>query len=217
MADRPGAQFLPCLRSANLFIYRFCDLQRIKADGEREAAAYREELLALKKEYLTSEVQTARSILEAVEKEPGLSPQDKKQKAFGLYIDDIDALMNAKKAEIEKRLQTEVDQWNKEIGTTKQEIQNSVRNIVVWISGITLAVLVVVLIVSIVFNRRSTSRPASWIIESLNEGADQVAPAAGQVSSTSQQMAAGISIEETLSSLEEMYSRTRTTRGKRTA
>ena len=87
----------------------------------------------------------------------------------------------------------------------------------VWISGITLAVLVVVLIVSIVFNRRSTYRPASWIIESLNEGADQVAPTAGQVSSTSQQMAAGISIEETLSSLEEMYSRTRTTRGKRTA
>ena len=193
------------------------NLQRIKADGERETAAYREELLAKKKEYLTSEVQTARSILEAVEKEPGFSSQDKKQKAFGLYIDDIDALMNAKKAEIEKRLQTEVDQWNKEIGTTKQEIQNSVRNIVVWISGITLAVLVVVLIVSIVFNRRSTSRPASWIIESLNEGADQVAPAAGQVSSTSQQMAAGISIEETLSSLEEMYSRTRTTRGKRTA
>ena len=87
----------------------------------------------------------------------------------------------------------------------------------VWIAGITLAVLVVVLIVSIVFNRRSTTRPASRIIESLNERADQVASAAGQVSSTSQQMAAGISIEETLSSLEEMYSRTRTTRGKRTA
>ena len=59
-------------------------LQRIKAGGDREAAAFREELLALKKEYLKSEVQTAMSILEAVGKEPGLSPQDKQQKAAGL-------------------------------------------------------------------------------------------------------------------------------------
>jgi methyl-accepting chemotaxis protein len=85
-----------------------------------------------------------------------------------------------------------------------------------WIAGITLAVLVAVLTVSIVFNRRNTTRPDYRIIESRNEGADQVASAAGQVSSSSQQMAAGASIEETLSSLEEMYSRTRTTRGKRT-
>jgi hypothetical protein len=34
-------------------------LQRIKADGDREAVAFREELLAFKKEYLKSEVQTA--------------------------------------------------------------------------------------------------------------------------------------------------------------
>ena len=193
------------------------NLQRIKADGEREAAAYREELLANKKEYLKSEVQAARSILEAVEKETGLSPQDSQQIASGLHIDDIDALMNDRKAEIEKRLQTEVDQWNKEIETTKKEIQNSVRSIAVWIAGITLAMLVVVLIVSIVFNRRTTARPPSRIIESPNERADQLASAAEQISSTSQQMAAGVSIEETLSSLEEMYSRTRTTRGKQTA
>ena len=287
------------------------NLQRIKADGEREAVAYREEMLALKKEYLKSEVQTAMSILEAVEKEPGLSPQDKQQKASGLvkalrygpenkdyfwindlhptmimhpykpemdgkdlsdnkdpngkklfvefarvakekgegfvdylwpkygadkpqpklsfvalfkewgwvvgtglYIDDIDALMNAKKAEMEKRLQAEASQLNKEIEATKQEIQNSVRSVVVWISGITLAVLMVVLIVSIVFTRRSITRPVSRIIESLNEGADQVASAAGQISSTSQQLAEGASeqaasIEETSSSLEEMSSMTR--------
>ncbi len=287
------------------------NLQRIKADGEREAVAYREEMLALKKEYLKSEVQTAMSILEAVEKEPGLSPQDKQQKVSGLvkalrygpenkdyfwindlhptmimhpykpemdgkdlsdnkdpngkklfvefarvakekgegfvdylwpkygadkpqpklsfvalfkewgwvvgtglYIDDIDALMNAKKAEMEKRLQAEASQLNKEIEATKQEIQNSVRSVVVWISGITLAVLMVVLIVSIVFTRRSITRPVSRIIESLNEGADQVASAAGQISSTSQQLAEGASeqaasIEETSSSLEEMSSMTR--------
>ena len=36
----------------------------------------------------------------------------------GLYIDDIDALMNAKRAEMEKRLQAEAGQLNKEIETT---------------------------------------------------------------------------------------------------
>jgi methyl-accepting chemotaxis protein len=287
------------------------NLLRIKADGEREAVAYREEMLALKKEYLKSEVQTAMSILEAVEKEPGLSLQDKQKKApglvkalrygsenkdyfwindlhptmimhpykpemdgkdlsdnkdpngkklfvefarvareksegfvdylwpkygadkpqpklsfvalfkewgwvvgTGLYIDDIDALMNVKKAEMEKRLQAEASKLNKEIETTKQEIQNSVRSVVVWISGITLSVLMVVLIVSIVFTRHSITKPVSRIIESLNEGADQVSSAAGQISSTSQQLAEGASeqaasIEETSSSLEEMSSMTR--------
>ena len=87
----------------------------------------------------------------------------------------------------------------------------------VWIAGITLAVLGAVLIVSIVFNRRSTTRPAHRIIDGPNERADQAASAAEQLFSGSQQMPAGASIEETLSSLEEMYSRTRTTRGKRTA
>jgi len=290
------------------------NLQRTKADDEREAAAYREELLTLKKEYLKSEVQTAMSILEAVEKEPGLSLQDKQQKASGLvkglrygpeskdyfwindlhpamimhpykpemdgkdlsdnkdpngkklfvefarvskengegfvdymwpkygadkpqpklsfvklfkewgwvvgtglYIDEIDALINAKKAEMEKRLQAEADQLNKlnkEIETTKQEIQNNVRSIVVWISGITLAVLVVVLIVSIVFIRRSITGPIRRIIEGLTEGAEEVASASGQVSSAAQSLAEGsseqaASIEETSSSLEEMSSMTK--------
>ena len=287
------------------------NLQRINALGEREGAAYREELLALKKEYLKSEVQTVMRLLEAVEKEPGLSLQDKQQKASvlakalrygpenkdyfwindlhptmimhpykpemdgkdlsdnkdpngkklfvefarvakekgegfidylwpkygadkpqpklsfvalfkewgwvvgtGLYIDDIDALMNAQKAGMERRLQAEAGQLNTEIEITKQEIQNSVRSVVVWISGVTLAMLVVVLIASIVFTRRSITRPVSRIIENLNEGADQVASAVGQVSSASQQLAEGsseqaASIEETSASLEEMSSMTK--------
>jgi methyl-accepting chemotaxis protein len=287
------------------------NLQQTEADDEREAATYREELQALKKEYLKSEVQTAISILDAIEKEPGLSLQEKQQKASGLvktlrygpenkdyfwindlrptmimhpykpeldgkdlsdnkdpngkklfiefarvakekgegfvdylwpkygaekpqpklsfvalfkewgwvvgtglYIDDIDALMNAKKAELEKRLQTEAGRLNKEIETTKQEVQNSVWIVVVWISGITLAVLAAMLIVSIVFTRRSIIRPVSKIFESLNKGADQVASAAGQISSTSQQLAEGASeqaasLEETSSALEEISSMTR--------
>ena len=132
----------------------------------------------------------------------------------GLYIDDIDALMNAKNAEMEKRLQAEAGQLNKEIEATKHEIQNNVRSVVKWISGITIAALVVMMIVSIVFTRRSIIRPVSRIIKSLSEGANQVASAAIQISSTSRQLAKGASeqaasIEETSSSLEEMSSMTR--------
>ena len=64
------------------------------------------------------------------------------------------------------------------------------------------------------FFSRSISRPIYRIIEGLNEGADQVASAAGQVSAASQTLAQGSSeqassIEETSASLEEMSSMTR--------
>ena len=64
------------------------------------------------------------------------------------------------------------------------------------------------------FFSRSISKPIYQIIEGLNEGADQVASAAGEVSSASQTLAEGsseqaASIEETSSSLEEMSSMTK--------
>ena len=64
------------------------------------------------------------------------------------------------------------------------------------------------------FFSRGISKPIHQIIEGLNEGADQVASAAGEVSSASQTLADGsseqaASIEETSSSLEEMSSMTR--------
>jgi len=67
---------------------------------------------------------------------------------------------------------------------------------------------------SIWFFSRTISKPIYQIIEGLNEGADQVASAAGEVSSASQTLAEGsseqaASIEETSSSLEEMASMTR--------
>ena len=61
---------------------------------------------------------------------------------------------------------------------------------------------------------RSITKPINRIIGGLNEGAEQVAAAAGQVSSASQSLAEGsseqaASIEETSSSLEEMSSMTK--------
>jgi len=61
---------------------------------------------------------------------------------------------------------------------------------------------------------RAVTRPLNIIIRGMSEGADQVASASGQVSSSSQSMAEGASeqaasIEETSSSMEEMSSMTR--------
>ncbi len=61
---------------------------------------------------------------------------------------------------------------------------------------------------------RSISKPITYIIEGLDDSADQLASASGQVSSASQQLAQGTSelaaaIEETTSSLEEMDSMTK--------
>jgi methyl-accepting chemotaxis protein len=287
------------------------NLQRIKTDGEKQTAAFRQELMALKKEYLKSQVQTAMSILEAVAKDTGLSTEarqkqvvdlvkalrygpenkdyfwindlhprmvmhpykaemdgqdltenkdpngkklfvefarvgkesgegfvdylwpkygaDKPQpklsfvKLFkewgwiigtGLYIDDIDILVNARRSELEQRLTAEADQLNREIEAAKQNIQKSIQSVVLWIGGISAAALATVLLVTFLFTRRSITRPITRIVAGLNEGADQVASAAVQISSSSQQLAEGASeqaasIEETSASLEQMASMTR--------
>ena len=75
--------------------------------------------------------------------------------------------------------------------------------------GAILAIIVVALLVS-----RSIAAPINTIVNGMREGADQVASASIQVSSSSQSMAEGASeqaasIEETSSSMEEMSSMTR--------
>jgi methyl-accepting chemotaxis protein len=285
-------------------------LQRIKADGEKQTVAFREELTALKKEYLKSQVQTAMSILDAVAKDADLSPEDKQKQAFalvkalrygpenkdyfwindlhprmvmhpykpemdgqdltdnkdpngkrlfvefarvskesgegfvnylwpkygadkpqpklsfvrlfkewgwvvgtGLYIDDIDAMVNIRRAELEQRLKGEADQLNQKVESVKHNIEKSIRSVLTWIGGLSLAALAMVLVASLVFTRRSITRPITRIVSGLNEGADQVAAAAAQISATGQLLAEGASeqaasIEETSASLEEMASMT---------
>jgi methyl-accepting chemotaxis protein len=284
--------------------------QRIKEDSEKQTEAFHEELMALKKENLKSQVQTAMSILEAVEKDTNLSPEEKQKKVSaliqglrygsdnkdyfwindmhprmvmhpykpelngqdlsenkdpngkklfvefakvckasgegfvdymwpkygadkpqpklsfvklfkewnwvigtGLYIDDIDVMVNARRSELGRRLKEESDHLDQEIGRAKQDINKNIRGVIVWIGGISLAALVAVLFVSFVFTRRSITRPIARIVAGLNSGADQVASASLQISSSSQQLAEGASeqaasLEETSASLEEMASMT---------
>ncbi len=60
------------------------NLQRIQAEGERQTLLFREELLAGKKEYLKSQVQTAVSLIAAVAADPALAAEEKEKKAAAL-------------------------------------------------------------------------------------------------------------------------------------
>jgi methyl-accepting chemotaxis protein len=87
---------------------------------------------------------------------------------------------------------------------------HAIRNGIFLVGGIFLGLTIVL----VLFFARSISKPITRVVEGLNEGADQVAAASAQVSSSSQSLAEGASqqaaaLEETSSSLEEMASMTR--------
>ena len=83
-----------------------------------------------------------------------------------------------------------------------------------WVMMIMAVVGIVIIVLVALFIGRSISRPITRVVEGLSTGSDQVAAAAGQVSSTSQSLAQGAnqqaaSLEETSASIEEMSSMTR--------
>ncbi|MCB9481779.1 MAG: MCP four helix bundle domain-containing protein [Desulfobacteraceae bacterium] len=86
------------------------------------------------------------------------------------------------------------------------------KSVVVMIVGLIIAVIIGILAAFIITG--SITKPVNRIIDGLNDGSEQVASAAGQVSTASQTLAEGASeqaasIEETSSSLEEMASQTK--------
>ncbi len=87
---------------------------------------------------------------------------------------------------------------------------HAIRNGILMVGGIFLALTIVL----VLFFARSISRPIARVVTGLNDGAEQVAAASGEVSSSSQSLAEGASeqaasLEETSSSLEEMASMTK--------
>jgi methyl-accepting chemotaxis protein len=87
------------------------------------------------------------------------------------------------------------------------------QGVISW-SGLASAVSVGMAVVVALLVTRSLTRPINRIIAGLNEGADQVADAAAQVSSASQQLAQGASeqassLQESSSALEQMAAMTR--------
>ena len=97
------------------------------------------------------------------------------------------------------------------IGNIKQQAASNISSLFVKIA-ISGVILISVIIGSIlIILRKTITKPISQIIQSLQEGSEQVASAASQVSSTAQTLAEGASeqaanMEETSSSLEEISS-----------
>ena len=132
----------------------------------------------------------------------------------GLYIDDIETAVQARKALLDGEVKTAQEKLNLQIEKQKSQIMDNI-NWVLWLIGaVTLAIVILSLITSFVFTRRSIVNPINRITEGLISGAEQVAAASGQVSASSQSLAEGsaeqaASIEETSSSLEEISSMTK--------
>ncbi|MDY6791217.1 MAG: methyl-accepting chemotaxis protein [Thermodesulfobacteriota bacterium] len=132
----------------------------------------------------------------------------------GVYIDDIDKIVNIKRGELENEIKAVMADMNKQVDSTKREFQKNVRQVIMLTSVISLIALAVVLAGSYLFAKCNITKPISRIIEGMNESAEQVASASGQVSFSSQSLAEGsseqaASIEETSASLEEMSSMTK--------
>ena len=132
----------------------------------------------------------------------------------GMYIDDIDILVKARQAEIQKSVSDATDEMTRQIESIKAEIESNVRRVVWQISLVTLVVLALIQAVSYFFTQMSITRPIKHIIDRLSGGAEHVSSASGQITAASQSLAEGssqqaASIEESSASLEEMAAMTK--------
>jgi methyl-accepting chemotaxis protein len=134
----------------------------------------------------------------------------------GIYIDDVEVIVNARKALLDEELKAAREKINLQIVKQRGDIRNNINSVLWLIVGVTLLIIILAMVGSFVFTRRNIVRPVLTITKGLNEGAEQVASASGEVSASSQSLAEGsseqaASIEETSASLEEMSSMTKQT------
>lgn len=132
----------------------------------------------------------------------------------GIYLDDMNAQVEARQAEIEARAARAEADARALVEATKEETQQGVRNIILLIGGSTLVVIAFVLLGAFLFTRQGIARPIQRMIDGLTNAADQVDEASGEISAAGQSLADGASsqaasIEETSSSLEEIAAMTR--------
>ena len=132
----------------------------------------------------------------------------------GMYVDDIETLVEARKAEILKNVTAATEQMDHQIQAIKADIQVNIKHVFLLISLVMMVVLALIIAASYIFSQYSITRPIKLIIDRLSGGADQVASASGQITSVSRSLADGssrqaASLEESSASLEEMASMTK--------
>jgi len=132
----------------------------------------------------------------------------------GMYIDDIDTLVAAREAIVQKSMQDATGEMAGQIEAIKADIHVNIERVIIIIALVTALVLAIILSASYFFAQHSITKPVKRIIDRLNEGAEKVASASGQITSSSRLLAEGSSeqaaaLEESSASLEEMASMTK--------
>jgi methyl-accepting chemotaxis protein len=132
----------------------------------------------------------------------------------GLYIDDIEAMVVKKKAEVERSIENAMLQTQSRIRDIEADVDAEISRTLWWICLTTFIVLATAIVVAMFLTHRNITRPIRRIIARLTEDAEHVASSSDQMSSASQSLAEGASEqaasnEETSSTLEEMSSMTR--------
>ncbi len=91
----------------------------------------------------------------------------------GLYIDDIDTMVEGRKKEIDSKMQAATVAMENQIGLKKQEIQENIKKVMGLIAAVTLIVLGIVLSGTIYFARTNIIKPLAKGVEfakKLSEG-----------------------------------------------
>ncbi|MGB5983858.1 MAG: methyl-accepting chemotaxis protein [Desulfobacterales bacterium] len=131
----------------------------------------------------------------------------------GIYIDDIDAAVAKKSGALEARVKTVLAGVRQQAAQTRQEMNDKINSVVVWICGLALGLLVIVLLATYAYIQRGINTPIRRAVEGLTDSAEQAACASGQVAAASQILAEGASeqaasIEETSAALEQISAMT---------
>ncbi len=127
----------------------------------------------------------------------------------GVYIDDIEAVLKQREAQIEAQIAASIQAVDARIDSIKERIQDRIYDVLVRIIGITLLVLLVMIIIAYLTTRSTIIKPITKVIKGLTEISQQIAVASMQISNGSQSMADSASrqaaaVEESSASLEEM-------------
>lgn len=134
----------------------------------------------------------------------------------GIYIDDIDDLMDRRKAQLDKQAAEAMSAVNKRTASVQQSISDKIQQVVIWTGAMAFFVLAVALLTATASVRRTILKPLNRSIRGLSDIAEGVAAAADQIADASQSTAQSASqqaaaVEESSASLEEIAAMSRET------
>lgn len=127
----------------------------------------------------------------------------------GIYTDDIDVILNKKKAELRARTKASEAELKQRIEEIKADIKNKIKRIIIHILAVTLMILGAVISIVYFVLRKTVTVPVHQTIDGLKEIAQQMAAAADEIAIGSQLVAENVSeqaaaIEESSAAIEEM-------------